>query len=110
MNCQIKEKLAPIDVTRYNEDTLFYLFHMNGGDLMQLQAASALYDRDWRYHTEKRFWLTKVPGLEPQQKTVAFEKGVYTVFDVTQWRRVQLEMTIEYNKLGKLKIIKSRVL
>ena len=101
MNCQIKEKLAPIDVSRYNEDTLFYLFHMNGGDLMQLQAASVLYDRDWRYHTEKRFWLTKVPGLEPQQKTVTFEKGVYTVFDVTQWRRVQLEMTIEYNKLGK---------
>lgn len=101
MNCQIKEKLAPIDVSRYSEDTLFYLFHMNGGDLMQLQAASVLYDRDWRYHTEKRFWLTKVPGLEPQQKTVTFEKGVYTVFDVTQWRRVQLEMTIEYNKLAE---------
>ena len=100
MNGQIKEKLAPIDVSRYNEDTLFYLFHMNGGDLMQLQAASVLYDRDWRYHTEKRFWLTKVPGLEPQQKTVTFEKGVYTVFDVNQWRRLQLEMTIEYSKLG----------
>lgn len=101
INCQIKEKLAPIDVTRYTEDTLFYLFHMNGNDLMQLQSASALYDRDWRYHVEKRVWLTKVPGLEPQQKTVSFEKGVYTVFDATQWRKVQLEMTIEYNKLAE---------
>lgn len=100
INCQIKEKLAPIDVTRYTEDTLFYLFYMNGNDLMQLQAASALYDRDWRYHVDKRFWLTKVPGLEPQQKTTAFEKGVYTVFDVNQWRKVQLEMTIEYSKLA----------
>lgn len=110
MNCQIKEKLAPIDVTRYSEDTLFYLFHMNGGDLMQLQAASVLYDRDWRYHTEKRFWLTKVPGLEPQQKTVTFEKGVYTVFDVTQWRRLQLEMTIEYNKLAEKPQLPSNML
>ena len=100
INCQIKEKLAPIDLSRYSEDTLFYLFYMNGGDLMQLQAASILYDRDWRYHVEKRFWLTKVPGIEPQQKTNTFEKGVYTVFDISQWRRLQLEMTIEYNKLA----------
>lgn len=101
INCQIKEKLAPVDVTRYTEDTLFYLFYMNGNDLMQLQAATALYERDWRYHVEKRFWLTKVPGLEPQQKTNSFEKGVYTVFDVSQWRKLQLEMTIEYNKLAE---------
>lgn len=110
MNGQIKEKLAPIDVSRYNEDTLFYLFHMNGGDLMQLQAASVLYDRDWRYHTEKRFWLTKVPGLEPQQKTVTFEKGVYSVFDANQWRRLQLEMTIEYSKLAEKPHLPSGVL
>jgi len=74
---------------------------MNGNDLMQLQAASVLYERDWRYHVEKRFWLTKVPGLEPLQKTGTFEKGVYTVFDDRQWRKVQLEMTIEYNKLAE---------
>lgn len=73
---------------------------MNGGDILQLQAAAVLYDHDWRYHTEKRIWLTKVPGLEPQQKTDLFEKGSYTVFDVIQWRRVQLDLTIEYSKLA----------
>jgi hypothetical protein len=74
---------------------------MYTGDLMQLQAASTLYDRDWRYHTERRFWLTKVPGIEPQQKTNTYEKGIYTVFDVSQWRKTQTELTIEYNKLAK---------
>ena len=49
---------------------------------MQLQAATALYERDWRYHVEKRFWLTKVPGLEPQQKTNSFEKGVYLTLNI----------------------------
>lgn len=74
---------------------------MNGGDFIQLQAAAALYDHDWRYHTEKRIWLTKVPGLEPHQKEATFERGIYTVFDVSQWRKVQLEMSIEYNKLAE---------
>ncbi|CAF0721278.1 unnamed protein product, partial [Brachionus calyciflorus] len=101
INFQIKDKLAPIDLTRYHEDTLFYLFYMNGGDLIQLQAAGALFDHDWRYHTEKRVWLTKVPGLEPHQKDGSFERGIYTLFDVSQWRKVQMEMSIEYSKLAE---------
>lgn len=101
INCQIKDKLAPIELSRYSEDTLFFLFYMNGGDLMQLQAAAMLYDRDWRYHVEKRIWLTKVPGIEPIQKANTFEKGIYTVFDVMQWRKLQIELTIEYSKLAE---------
>lgn len=101
VNSQIKEKLAPIDLVRYQDDLLFYLFYTNGGDILQLQAASVLYERDWRYHIEKRFWLTKVQGLEPQQKTQTYEKGVYLVFDTTQWKKIQMEMTVEYNKLAE---------
>jgi hypothetical protein len=74
---------------------------MSCGDLMQLQASAILYDKDWRYHVEKKFWLTKANGVEPQQKTTTFEKGYYIVFDVMQWRRVQTELTIEYCKLAE---------
>jgi CCR4-NOT transcription complex subunit 2 len=74
---------------------------MNGGDKMQLQSAAVLYERDWRYHIEKRVWLTKVPGVEPKEKMQTYEKGVYMVFDVAQWKRVQMEMTVEYNKLAE---------
>jgi hypothetical protein len=92
--------LASIDINRYQDELLFFLFYMNCGDIMQLQAAAGLYDRDWRYHMDKRVWLTKLIGVEPQQKTNSFEKGFYSVFDVNQWKRVQIEMSIEYNRLA----------
>lgn len=74
---------------------------MNCGDLIQLQAACVLYDKDWRYHVDKRVWLTKVQGLQPQIKTQEYEKGFYIVFDAQQWKRLQMEMTIEYAKLAE---------
>lgn len=101
VNYQIKDKLAKIDIKRYSDDLLFYLFYMNGGDMLQLQAAAVLFERDWRYHIDRRVWLTKVQGLIPQQKTQDYEKGVYVVFDVTQWKRIQMEMTVEYVKLAE---------
>jgi len=39
----IREKLAPIKLNRYQEDLLFYLFYVNGGDVLQLAAAAELY-------------------------------------------------------------------
>lgn len=36
-------QLAAIKLGRYGEDLLFYLYYMNGGDLLQLLAAVELY-------------------------------------------------------------------
>ena len=36
-------QLAAIKLSRYGEDLLFYLYYMNGGDLLQLLAAVELY-------------------------------------------------------------------
>ena len=33
-------------------------------------------------------WLSKVPGLNPQQVDERMERGSYTVFDPTQWAQV----------------------
>ena len=41
-NVLIREKLAPIKLNRYQEDLLFYLFYVNGGDVLQLAAAAEL--------------------------------------------------------------------
>ena len=35
-------QLAPIKLNRYGEDLLFFLFYMNGGDVLQLAAAAEL--------------------------------------------------------------------
>lgn len=41
-NLFIRDKLAPIKLSQYNEDLLFFLFYMNGGDVLQLTAAAEL--------------------------------------------------------------------
>ncbi|KAK2159783.1 hypothetical protein LSH36_146g01022 [Paralvinella palmiformis] len=98
-NVFIREKLAPIKFNRYQEDLLFFLFYMNGGDVLQLAAAAELYQRDWRYHKEERVWITRAPGMEPVVKTNTYERGTYYYFDVQNWRKVAKEFHLEYDKL-----------
>lgn len=98
-NMFIREKLAPIKLNRYQEDLLFYLFYVNGGDVLQLAAAAELYNRDWRYHKEDRVWITRAPGMEPITKTSSYERGTYFFFDVHNWRKVAKEFHLEYSKL-----------
>ncbi|XP_065427231.1 CCR4-NOT transcription complex subunit 2 isoform X1 [Chrysemys picta bellii] len=87
-NIHIRDKLAAIKLGRYGEDLLFYLYYMNGGDVLQLLAAVELFNRDWRYHKEERVWITRAPGMEPTMKTNTYERGTYYFFDCLNWRKV----------------------
>ncbi|XP_017294916.1 CCR4-NOT transcription complex subunit 2 [Kryptolebias marmoratus] len=98
-NIHIRDKLAAIKLSRYGEDLLFYLYYMNGGDLLQLLAAVELFNRDWRYHKEERVWITRAPGMEPTLKTNSYERGTYYFFDCLNWRKVAKEFHLEYDKL-----------
>lgn len=99
INSFIRDKLAPIKLSRYSEDLLFYLYYTNGGDILQLAAAAELYARDWRYHKDERLWLTRAPGVDPQLKTSSYERGTYYFFDCSTWRKVAKEFHLEYDKL-----------
>ncbi|XP_070128069.1 CCR4-NOT transcription complex subunit 2 isoform X8 [Equus przewalskii] len=98
-NIHIRDKLAAIKLARYGEDLLFYLYYMNGGDVLQLLAAVELFNRDWRYHKEERVWITRAPGMEPTMKTNTYERGTYYFFDCLNWRKVAKEFHLEYDKL-----------
>jgi len=98
-NAVIRDKLAPVKLSRYQEDLLFYLFYTNVGDAMQLAASLELYNRDWRYHKEERLWITRVPGMPLMEKTATYERGTYYCFDPNNWRKVAKEMFVEYDKL-----------
>ncbi|XP_035258416.1 CCR4-NOT transcription complex subunit 2-like isoform X1 [Anguilla rostrata] len=100
-NIHIRDKLAAIKLSRYGEDLLFYLYYMNGGDLLQLLAAVELFNRDWRYHKEERVWITRAPGMDPTLKTNTYERGTYYFFDCLNWRKVAKvkEFHLEYEKL-----------
>ncbi|XP_059152441.1 CCR4-NOT transcription complex subunit 2-like isoform X2 [Physella acuta] len=104
-NMFIRDKLAPIKLNRYSEDLLFYLFYMNGGDVLQLAAAAELYNRDWRYHKEERVWLTRAPQCEVYNKTQTSERGTYLFFDANQWRKVAKDFHLEYDKLEERPVI-----
>lgn len=93
----IRDKLQ-IQLKRYHEDTIFFLFYLYPNDLFQLAAADELYSRDWRYHKEQRAWLTRMPGSRVE-KTETHERGTYFIFDHIQWKRISKELTIDYNKL-----------
>ncbi|XP_070581081.1 CCR4-NOT transcription complex subunit 2-like isoform X3 [Ptychodera flava] len=98
-NVHIRDKLAPIKLSRYGEDLLFYLYYTHGGDVLQLAAAAELYNRDWRYHKEERVWITRAPGMDPTVKTNSYERGTYYFFDCHGWRKVAKEFHLEYDKL-----------
>ncbi|KAG5830529.1 hypothetical protein ANANG_G00311620 [Anguilla anguilla] len=100
-NIHIRDKLAAIKLSRHGEDLLFYLYYMNGGDLLQLLAAVELFNRDWRYHKEERVWITRAPGMDPTLKTNTYERGTYYFFDCLNWRKVAKvkEFHLEYEKL-----------
>lgn len=94
-----REKLLPWKINNCTEDTLFYLFYHLTNDVLQLVAAVTLYDRDWRFHTEKRIWISKIPGKLPFEKSPDFERGLYYVFDPTSWKKTVHELDIEMDKL-----------
>lgn len=98
-NVAIRDKLAQVKLNRYGEDLLFYMFYTNGGDVLQLAAASELYNRDWRYHKEERVWVTRAPGMVPVEKTSTYERGTYYFFDAEKWRKVAKEFHLDYEKL-----------
>ncbi|GAB4836190.1 Probable NOT transcription complex subunit vip2 [Ancistrocladus abbreviatus] len=78
--------------SKFNLDTLFYIFYSMPKDEAQLYAANELYNRGWFYHREVRVWLTRVPGMEPLVKTNTYERGSYHCFEPNTW-----EMTIKDN-------------
>ncbi|KAI1286643.1 CCR4-NOT transcription complex subunit 2 [Halotydeus destructor] len=96
---QIRDKLAPIKLGRYGDDTLFYLFYSFPCDLVQIAAAAELYARDWRYHKDEKLWITRAPGMPPIEKTQTYERGTYYFFDHMNWRRVAKEFHLDYDRL-----------
>merc|ERR1719383_1617022 len=98
-NTMIRDKLAPIKLSRYGDDLLFFLFYVFPGDVLQIATAAELFNRDWRYHKEERIWITRATGHEPSVKTTTYERGHYYYFDCQNWRKGQKEFHLDYDKL-----------
>lgn len=90
---------AQAKANAFSDETLFFMFYSSPRDVLQEMASQELYNRNWRFHKERRVWLTKESGTSPSQKTNTHESGVYTFFDPENWERVKMHARIQYDQL-----------
>jgi len=94
--------VQPAYFSRFQPDTLFYIFYGMPGDEAQLFAADELAARGWYYHKELKAWLTRAPNTEPLQKTERFERGSFFVFDPNTWDLVRKDnFTVSFDALER---------
>ncbi|CAA0835112.1 NOT2 / NOT3 / NOT5 family [Striga hermonthica] len=88
--------------SKFQLNTLFYIFYSMPRDEAQLYAANEMYNRGWFYHREHRLWFTRVANMEPLVKTNAYERGSYICFDPNTWETVHKDnFVLHYDMLEK---------
>nr|GMD12469.1 probable NOT transcription complex subunit VIP2 isoform X1 [Ipomoea batatas] len=92
--------------SKFQLDTLFYIFYSMPKDEAQLYAANELYNRGWFYHRDHRWWFMRVTNMEPLVKTNTYERGSYICFDPNTWETVRKDnFVVQYEALEKRPVL-----
>ncbi|KAK9829533.1 hypothetical protein WJX72_006351 [[Myrmecia] bisecta] len=95
-------RLQPGYFSKFQQDTLFYIFYSMPSDEAQLFAADELASRGWWFHKEFKVWLTRIPNTEPLVKADRYERGSYFVFDTNTWECVRKDnFVLHYDALER---------
>jgi len=83
-------RLQPGYLSKFKEETLFYIFYSMPQDEAQLIAADELCNRGWWWHKKFRCWFIHAPNSSvtkgPNGRS---ERGTYMFFDTSIWDVVQ---------------------
>ena len=71
--------------SKFQLETLFYIFFSMPRDILALYAAQELYNRDWQYHKEMKLWFTRATQADGMVGGGAGGQFIY--FDVNAWER-----------------------
>jgi len=73
-------------LSKFQLETLFYIFYALSKDVLQAYAAQELYTREWRYHGDLKLWFKRAG---PADGVTNASSGVaqYLYFDITSWER-----------------------
>ncbi|KXZ54553.1 hypothetical protein GPECTOR_4g618 [Gonium pectorale] len=82
------QRLQPGYLSKFKEETLFYMFYSMPADEAQLLAADELSVRGWWFHRRYKLWMLHAPNTAVQ-KSPRGERGSYLIFDINQWEIVQ---------------------
>ncbi|XP_076903035.1 putative NOT transcription complex subunit VIP2 [Bidens hawaiensis] len=85
--------------SKFQLNTLFYIFYSMPKDEAQLYAANELYNRGWFYHREHRLWFMRPPNMEPLVKTNTYERGSYVCFDPNTWETIRKDNFVVYYEM-----------
>lgn len=69
-------------LSKFQLETLFYMFYAMPKDILQACAAQELYRREWRYHGEMRLWLKP---RAPQELMQSHPNVQFVFFDSAAW-------------------------
>jgi hypothetical protein len=73
-------------LSKFQLETLFYIFYALPKDVLQAYAAQELYSREWRYHGELKLWFKRA---SPSDGVSSSSSGSpqYLYFDINSWER-----------------------
>lgn len=73
-------------LSKFQLETLFYIFYALPKDVLQAYAAQELYSREYRYHGELKLWFKRAG---PSDGVAANSTGApqYLYFDINSWER-----------------------
>lgn len=91
----VRQRLADVFISKYEDDLLFYLFYSSPRDALQLVAAAELYKRGWRFHTTQRQWICSLPGGAKLNEMNKFIQSYLYFFDVVSWKKVVKECFLD---------------
>jgi CCR4-NOT transcription complex subunit 2 len=69
-------------LSKFQIETLFYMFYAMPRDILQVYSAQELYRRDWRFHGELRTWLKPRAPIELMQSHPSVQ---FLYFDCNTW-------------------------
>jgi len=69
-------------LSKFQLETLFYMFYSMPKDVLQACAAQELYRREWRFHGELKVWLKP---RTPHELMQSHPSVMFVFFDVAAW-------------------------
>ena len=92
-------KISSNSIIFFSKFQVFFLFYSVPKDKLQIAIAAELYRRGWRYHTEYKIWVARLPNINPEMRHENFEQGEYQYFNKDTWSREKKIIYLEYAKL-----------
>lgn len=74
-------------LSKFQLETLFYIFYALPKDVLQAYSAQELYSREWRYHVESKLWFKRATAAELGSAAGNNSSSGFIYFDINTWEK-----------------------